>query len=187
MEDRLSEIPSDYEEIIDSLTEDEKSSSVLNDANDSFVTKEVPKKLKELRSDEKTEENINFIDKLKKVEALLTKERKLKAAVKKDEASLQSATKVTIENLTDEQVRMLLDEKWITSLVSRLRNLPESIINNLVTKIDFLQKKYETTYDDVEKEIKETSQELASMIDELTGSEYDMKGLSEFKSLLMGE
>lgn len=187
MEDRLSEIPSDYEEIIDSLTEDEKSSSVLNDANDSFVTKEVPKKLKELRSDEKTEENINFIDKLKKVEALLTEERKLKAAVKKDEASLQSATKVTIENLTDEQVRMLLDEKWITSLVSRLRNLPESIINNLVTKIDFLQKKYETTYDDVEKEIKETSQELASMIDELTGSEYDMKGLSEFKSLLMGE
>ncbi len=28
---------------------------------------------------------------------------------------------------------------------------------------------------------------LASMIDELEGNEYDMKGLSEFKALLLGE
>ncbi len=30
-------------------------------------------------------------------------------------------------------------------------------------------------------------QELAVMIDELDGNEFDMKGLNEFKSLLMGD
>ena len=39
----------------------------------------------------------------------------------------------------------------------------------------------------IEKEIKETEIKLASMIDELEGNEYDMKGLSEFKALLLGE
>ena len=47
--------------------------------------------------------------------------------------------------------------------------------------------KYETTYFDIEKEIKETEASLCSMIDDLVGDEYDMKGLSELKSLLSGE
>ena len=29
--------------------------------------------------------------------------------------------------------------------------------------------------------------ELAAMMDDLTGSEYDLKGLSEFKTLLLGD
>ena len=36
-------------------------------------------------------------------------------------------------------------------------------------------------------EIKNVEYELASMIDDLTGDEFDMKGLSELKSLLSGE
>ena len=40
---------------------------------------------------------------------------------------------------------------------------------------------------DIEKEIKETEASLCSMIDDLVGDEYDMKGLSELKSLLSGE
>ena len=39
----------------------------------------------------------------------------------------------------------------------------------------------------MEAEIKETERKLSLMIDELEGNEFDMKGLSEFRSLLMGE
>ena len=39
----------------------------------------------------------------------------------------------------------------------------------------------------MEDEIKNVENELANMIDELTGDEFDMKGLSELKSLLSGE
>ena len=60
-------------------------------------------------------------------------------------------------------------------------------MNNLVSKIQTLQSKYATTYFEVEAQIKETEQQLAAMIDDLVGDEFDMKGLSEFKSLLLGE
>ena len=184
---RLAEIPAGYEEIIDSMTEDEKGTEVLNDANDAFVPKEVTKKLKELRQDEKTEENLSFIAKLEQVEALIKDEKDLKAQIKKDDAALQAKTKETIEALTDEQARTLLSEKWILPIVTTLQGLPESIVDTLVGKLQALSAKYATTYFEVETQIKETEAQLASMIDSLCGSEFDMKGLSEFKSLLTGK
>lgn len=39
---------------------------------------------------------------------------------------------------------------------------------------------------DIENEIHETEKQLVKMIDELDGSEYDLKGLGELKALLMG-
>ena len=41
LEERLSEIAGEYTEIIDSLDEDEKQGSLLNDSNDAFVSKEL--------------------------------------------------------------------------------------------------------------------------------------------------
>lgn len=50
-----------------------------------------------------------------------------------------------------------------------------------------LQSKYATTFMDIENEIHETEKQLVKMIDELDGSEYDLKGLGELKALLMGD
>lgn len=186
-ENRLSEIPSLYEEIIDSLTEEEKESEVLNDNNDAFVAKEVTKKLKELRKEASTEEVKEFISKLAKFENLSQEEKELKKEIKKETADLHMLTKKTIENLSDEMVYELLDKKWIGNLIESINKLPDTIINNLVSKIQALQSKYATTYFEVESEIKETERLFSSMINDLEGNEFDMKGLSEFKSLLMGE
>ena len=76
--------------------------------------------------------------------------------------------------------------KWIDSLLENLRKLPENIIDNLTKAVQQLSKKYETTFFDIEREIEETERELSDMTDELTGDEFDMKGLSELKALLMG-
>ena len=186
-ENFLAEIPSQYEELIDSLTEEEKETAVLNEAGDVFVPKEVTKKLKELKTEEITSEISSFIGKLRKVERLQKEEKELKTKIKNETARLHALTKETIENLTDEQVYMLLEKKWIENLVSNLFQLPDRIVDELVNKIQTLSKKYETTYFDLEKQIKETERTLCSMIDELEGNEFDMKGLSEFKALLMGE
>ncbi|MDG1314303.1 MAG: type I restriction-modification system subunit M [Flavobacteriaceae bacterium] len=59
-ENRLLEITAEYEEIIDSLSEEEKDSPVLNDNNDAFVTKEVGLALKDIFADVESEE-INAI------------------------------------------------------------------------------------------------------------------------------
>lgn len=188
LESDLAEIPSKYEEVLDSLTEDEKESceDLLSDEGDAFVLKKIGKKIKELKAD-KSPEAITLRAKLEQVEVISKSEKTLKASIKSNSAQLQAKTKKTIESLTDEQAMQLLDKKWIHSLTTNLSKLPDTVIDSLVAKISALAKKYETTYLELENEIKETEKTLSAMIDNLTGSDFDMKGLSEFKSLLMGE
>ena len=121
------------------------------------------------------------------MDKLIAEEKKLKKAIKIETEALHLLTKKTIENLSDEQVHELLEHKWINPLVSALNKLPEAIINELTTKVQALSDKYATTYGDVANDIHSTEKELASLIDELTGNEFDMQGLSEFKSFLKGE
>ena len=188
-ETRLAEIPSEYEEILDSMTEDEKQSceEQLNEDNTAFVTKDIAKKIKALKSEPKSAETQELIIKLSQVEALSKEEKELKSQIKTETAALHAKTKTTIEELSDEQVKKLLEIKWIKSLVDNLYSIPDTIVSGLVAKIKSLAEKYNTTYFDIEAEISETEKELCSLIDELCGNEFDMKGLSEFKSLLLGE
>ena len=188
-ETRLAEIPSEYEEILDSMTEDEKQSceEQLNEDNTAFVTKDIAKKIKALKSEPKSAETQELIIKLLQVEALSKEEKELKSQIKTETAALHAKTKTTIEELSDEQVKKLLEIKWIKSLVDNLYSIPDTIVSSLVAKIKSLAEKYDTTYFDIEAEISETEKELCSLIDELCGNEFDMKGLSEFKSLLLGE
>ena len=53
--------------------------------------------------------------------------------------------------------------------------------------LKYLAKKYEDTFEDVEKDIAKTENELVGLMDNLIANEFDMKGISELKSLLMGE
>ena len=183
-EARLAELPAEYEEIADSLSEEEKEGDYY--AEDAFVAKEVTKKLKELKAD-KSDEAAALKEKLGRVEKLMQEEKTLKAQIKKASAELHALTKTVIEGLSDEQVYMLLEKKWIDSLAANLDKLPDGIIDSLINKIQTIQAKYETTYFEIEKQIKETEKVLCEMIDELDGNEFDMKGLGEFKSLLTGE
>lgn len=50
-----------------------------------------------------------------------------------------------------------------------------------------LADKYAVTYLELDEQIQKSEESLSSMIDELTGNEYDMKGLAEFKALLQGD
>ena len=177
-ENRLSEIASEYEELFDSLTEEEKEGDYASE--DGFVNAEIKKALKSDSVEPETKE------KLRKVAALATEEKELKAAIKKDAGLLEGKTKETIESLSDEQVIDLLKDKWITPLIQSLMKLPDSIVNELVSKLEALTKKYETTFAEVEAQISETENTLSAMIDELEGNEFDMLGLSEFKKMLGG-
>ena len=177
-ENRLSEIASEYEELFDSLTEEEKEGDYAGE--DGFVNAEIKKALKSDSVEPETKE------KLRKVAALATEEKELKVAIKKDAGLLEGKTKETIESLSDEQVIDLLKDKWITPLIQNLMKLPDSIVNELVSKLEALTKKYETTFAEVEAQISETENTLSAMIDELEGNEFDMLGLSEFKKMLGG-
>ena len=117
----------------------------------------------------------------------MVEEKTVKSEVKKDEEALHLKTKETIEGLSDEQVLDLLRLKWIAPLCASLRAMPEAIIAGLEKAVQALADKYAVTYVELDEQIKASETTLADMIDELTGSEFDMKGLSEFRSLLKGE
>lgn len=178
-ENALAEIASKYEEILDTLTEEEKEYDFVNE--DSWVFAEVTKALKNLDIEPETKE------KVKAVAALNKEEKTLKAAIKKESVLLEEKTKQTIQNLSDEQVTELLKLKWIDPLIENLMQLPDRIVSELVAKLEALAKKYETTFAEIESQIEETQRELSSMIDDLEGDEFDMLGLREFKKLLGGE
>lgn len=177
-ENRLSEIASEYEELFESLTEEEKEGDYASEGG--FVNAEIKKALKSDSIEPETKE------KLLKAAALNTEEKSLKAAIKKETRLLEVKTKDTIEGLSDTQVIELLKAKWIQPLIQSLMKLPDRIVNELVSKIETLAKKYETTFAEVETEIADTQAVLSAMIDELEGSDSDMLGLQEFKKMLGG-
>ena len=154
--------------------------------NGSYSKSVVNNYIKTLREEHTfDEDSYEYI--LCKASNIIEKQKSLKSQVKKDAEALEKKTKKTIEGLSKEQVDYLLTKKWIDSLIDNLFKLPVEIVDELIKSVEALQKKYETTYFDIEKEIKETEASLCSMIDDLVGDEYDMKGLSELKSLLSGD
>lgn len=177
-ENRLSEIALEYEELFESLTEEEKEGDYASEGG--FVNAEIKKALKS----DSIEPEIK--EKLLKAAALNTEEKSLKAAIKKETILLEVKTKDTIEGLSDTQVIELLKAKWIQPLIKSLMKLPDRIVNELVSKLETLAKKYETTFAEVEMEIADTQAALSAMIDELEGSDSDMLGLQEFKKMLGG-
>lgn len=244
-EQRLAEIATEYTEMIDELSEEDKESDVLNEDKDRFVPAEVRAERSRIlariespeinalieymdlrRAAEKqdfiaahpevswdemeankngtysTTEIKRYIAKLQeqyefpedsfeyvvlKVQALQEEETTLRREIRAESADLHELTKETIEGLDDAQVLELLEQKWIQPLLDDLNQLPQNVVDNLVADIEALMEKYDETYASINDEIRATERELAAMIDELEGNEYDMKGLSEFKTLLLGE
>lgn len=180
-EDRLAAITSDFDSLLEELPEDEKSKDFVNDDSTAFVPAAVKKALK--AKDEEPE----VLAILKKVDTLVNEEKSLKKNIKENTASLQITTKKTIESLSEEDALALLSKKWIEPMVTEISALPLRIVDTLTAKLEALAKKYQTTFEDVEKEIADTEASLTAMIDQLTGSDFDMQGLLELKKLLGGE
>ncbi|MCI8477763.1 MAG: type I restriction-modification system subunit M [Oscillospiraceae bacterium] len=181
LETRLSELSGEYETLLEELSEEEKEQDFVNEGKDAFVPAEVKKALKAKEAEPQT------LAVLKKADALITEEKALRRKIKTDSAELHLKTKATIEGLSDDAVLELLQKKWITPIVDSLRSLPDMVIADLVGRLETICKKYETTFAEVKEEIAGTERSLIALLDDLTGSEFDMRGLAEFKKLLGGE
>lgn len=179
-ENRLLDIKSLYEELLEEFNEDEKEMDFITEDRDAFVNSEVIKASKNKELEEET------LAKLKKVVDIIDEEKKLKKEIKTLNAELENETKKRIEELTDTEVIELLKDKWITPIVKGLDVIPNRIIESLSSKMESLVKKYELTFSDVEKEIAETEKALRDMLDDIEGSEEDLLGLKELKKLLGG-
>lgn len=182
---RLAEIASAYDELLESLNEEDKSSPAINDSGDAFVAAEVKKAAKALKG-VRAEEG-SFEAAILKANALQDEEKKLKSQIKAEMARLHEDTRKAIEALSDDEAKDMLRLKWVKPVVDGILALPGGVIEEAVAKINSLAGKYSVTYSAVMDDIASAESSLAEMIDDLVGNEYDMRGLSEFKSLLGGE
>lgn len=189
-ENRLVEIASSLEEILESLSEEDKEQDTVKESKDGFANAEVAKAAKAFLKEQKDSkvkfEQESYEAKIIAASKLIDEEKALKKSVKEAAIALHLKTKTTIEGLSDEQVNELLHLKWITPLSQELAAMPSAVINQLTSQVQALADKYAVTYSQVANEIKTTEQELADMMDELTGNEFDMQGLNELTSLLKG-
>ena len=183
-ENRLNEVVSEYQEIIDSLNEEEKE-LVFNDDGDKIDSKKVKEYIND--SDEDASDEDTLLARLIKYTELITEEKQLKKDIKTESTELHNKTKDVIESLSDEQAIELLNNKWVSPLIDAIIKLPQDIINDIANKVKTLKEKYKTTLSEVTTEIEENQATLISLIDELEGDDFDMEGLSELKSLLSGD
>lgn len=186
---KLDEILSEYQEIFDSLSEDEKEeiTELLNDNNDAFSFKDISKEAKELLKQSNSYEQETLEYKIVYTDKLSNEEKELRKKIKNEEINLEKDAKKAIENLTQEEISTLLEIKWIKPIINDIYKMIDDLINNFTKKIESLSKKYSVTLMDLEKDINSSEKEISNMIDDLTGNDFDMKGLNEFKSLLNGE
>lgn len=190
-ETRLAEIASLLEEILASLTEEEKEQDTVKESQDGFANAEVGKAAKALLKEQK-DSKVNFAEesyeaKIIHASKLIEEEKTLKKAAKDAATALHLTTKTTLEALTDEQVNHLLHLKWIAPLSRELAAMPNAVISQLTSQVQALADKYAVTYSQVANEIKATEQQLAQMMGQLTGNEFDLQGLAELTRLLKGE
>jgi len=190
-EDRLAKIASSLEEILESLSEEEKEQDTVKESKDGFANAEVAKAAKAFLKEQKETKTKfsaeSYEAKIIAASKLIDEEKALKKAVKEAAIALHLKTKTTIEDLTDEQVNKLLHLKWIAPLSLELAAMPSAVISQLTSQVQVLANKYAVTYSQVANEIKTTEQELAKMMGELTGNEFDQQGLNELTKLLKGE
>lgn len=183
-EARLSDIDQEVSEIIENLDEEDKSSTdAINEAGDAFVSVDLKKAVKAIGKNPESD----FEASLVRAQDLLDEEKLLKKQLKTQRVDLHEATKKVIESLDDSQCRELLKLKWIGPLFEKLSALPGATVDDFVSKIQALYVKYETTYADVCRQIETAELELSNMLGDLTGNEFDMAGIAEFKKLLSGE
>lgn len=186
-ENRLRKIESRVNEIFDSLDEDEKLEieSTLTEENDAFIPKEIEKKSKEYLKSSLSEGTIE--KKVIEANNLFEEQKKLTKDIKNLNNNIEIEAQKEIENLNYEDICILLNKKWIDPIINGLDKMINDIVIEFAKSIEKLSTKYEQTLKDIDNEISKTEKKLTSMMDELTGSEYDMKGLEDFKSLICGD
>lgn len=180
MQQRVEDINGEVDEIRDSFTEDEGQEYLDADDNTKIdkakIKKDAKAKGDEIEADTKA--------KLKQMVALWDEQTKVNKAIKAAKIKLEADTVNAIQNLTDEEVKHFLHEKWITPVQSGIIATASEVVEMHIKQIEALSAKYAISYNDLNAELVTAQDELSCLISDLTGDEYAIRGLNEFKNSL---
>ena len=186
---RLAEISDEYGQLLETLSEEEKEQSYVNEDGTKWVNAEVKKQVKPLIAINKTTplESDSIENKLIKVSLLIDEEKSKKKELKQKQELLLDDTIASIKQIDDTTATNLLRTKWIEPLVSSIERMPNEVVQELESKVHQLAAKYATTYQDIANRIATSESKLYHLIGELIGNEVDALGLTAFRDTLTKE
>lgn len=174
LQSRIEAIDGELDDIRDELLGMEDTDKYFDAEKDNAFLK------KEITADSKPKADVDedIKEQLKSIVTLWDEQSKAKKDVKKLLEELEKKTIQTIEALDMKDIQMFLELKWIVPITSAIEALPDAIVTKLADTITGLNEKYAVTYNDIEQGIEESEQNLATLISQLTGDEFAIKGLS---------
>lgn len=111
----------------------------------------------------------------------------LKKEIKELKTGLDNKAREAIATLSDEQIRQLLREKWLTPAMQSINGIPASIESELNRQIQGIIQKYRNPLSSLDNEISETEGLLATLLSNLAGEPFDMAAIAEMIKLLGGD
>lgn len=174
LQNRLDAIDDELEAARDELLSMEDAEPYIDSENENALIKN------KIKADSKPKAVVEdeIKEQLKAIVALWDEQSALKKKIKADKETLEKKTITTIQGFNMKDINRFLDLKWIEPITSAIAALPNAIIQSLADAVTSLNEKYAVTYSDIENSIVDSEQELAKLIDQLTGDEYAIAGLS---------
>ena len=167
----LAETDSELSELVEAAKiEDSEEYDVLfeciaknkdDEPGNSFTAKQVKDELKKVK---KATAEFELI---KKVERLLDDKSKYAKEIREAEKALTEQVENIIPNLTEEQIDLLVYEKWFGALLDDMVRLIKKPLEAELDILKLLDERYGTTLEDLDKEYKELEAEFESMLAEL--------------------
>lgn len=173
-------IQTNIEECVSNLAEDKY--SVLKEDGTLGSEKLINSAIKIFKGSEIEEESEEYY--ILKIKDLLDFKKNINSEIKKIKKDLDAKTLFRIDFLSSEEVNNLLTIKWINPIFNDVKKIGEDYINNLKKELNKLNKKYSYPLTNLNDELIETSSEMKMMLDDLVGSEEDVKVINELKTLL---
>ena len=174
LQSRVEAISGELDEVRDSFSEEELETYCDSEKDNAFDKKKITADAKP-KADVEAETKA----KLKQIVSLWNEQTTSNKQIKSDKLALEEKTIKAIENLTDEEAAVLLHHKWIDPICEGIDNTLRSVLSALESEALALSEKYATSYKQINDDMAAANEELADLVEQLTGDEFAIRGLKE--------
>lgn len=174
LQSRVEAISGELDEVRDSFNEEELETYCDSEKDNAFDKKKITADAKP-KADVEAETKA----KLKQIVSLWNEQTTSNKQIKTDKLALEEKTIKAIENLTDEEAAMLLHHKWIDPICEGIDNTLRSVLSALESEALALSEKYAVSYKQINDDMVAANEELAGLVEQLTGDEFAIRGLKE--------
>lgn len=111
----------------------------------------------------------------------------MKKQIKELKTDLDIKAQEAIVKLSDDEIKMLLKEKWLTPAMENINVIPNAIISEINRSVNEIITKYDNPILTLDTDIAKTEESLSVMLNDLTGDAFDTAAIQQFKTLLGGK